>query len=360
MADKKNTAPISPSASGYSATAKVGLEESTARMQEMHNAIATNSFDIFNNIPGIGSSTQLIQQAHNAMSDGMYAAFSQAGGGLLDVTNNMENQGGALSIPMGIYRDDRLIPLTRQTLSAAWPENTNRLGIFIHGLLCNEHCWEAAPNTVDIPRRLEAETGYTALTLRYNTGLPIVENGARLAQLLDELLSVWPYPVQELILIGHSMGGLLVRSAFEQSKMATFNWPGQTKMVICLGSPTVGSPIEQLGQLTSAALRLTRLTEPLTQTSMAHRLDILTKHDGADQPAPRPPDIAWRFIGGSLTEDPDNPLGELLGDGLITLGSATAHELAGDVQSVRLGGVNHMGLLSDPRVYAQILRWLEF
>ena len=65
------------------------------------------------------------------------------------------------------------------------------------------------------------------------------------------------------------------------------------------------------------------------------------------------------LLGGSLTEDPENPLGKILGDGLVTPGSATAHELEGNVQSIRLGAVNHMGLLNDPRVYAQILAWLN-
>lgn len=392
MAHKKTAAPITPPITGYSATAKEALQESTAQVQEIHDAIAATTFGIFNHMPGIGNSTQLIQQAHNAMTDSMYAAFHQAGGDLLEITGNMEKQSNTidpaqqlpgqlvsnlrsalngafgehlakanhlLAIPMGIYRDDRLIPLTPQALSMAWPQNTNRLGIFIHGLVCNEHCWEAAPNAVDIPRRLEAEAGYTALTLRYNTALPIVENGARLALLLNELLSVWPYPVQELIIIGHSMGGLLARSAFEQSKTTEFNWPALTRMIICLGSPNLGSSIEQLGQLSSTALRLAGMSKPHANIATPGNLDLLDEHKDTDLPRPRPPDIAWRFIGGSLTDDPDNPLGELFGDGLISLASATPHELTGNIESVRLGAVNHMGLLSEPRVYAQIIAWLK-
>ena len=115
-------------------------------------------------------------------------------------------------------------------LSAAWPEKKQRLCIFIHGLVCNEHCWEAGPEAIDMPRHLEADTEYTALTLRYNSGLPIVENGAQLALWLEELLAAWPYSIKEVIIIGHSMGGLLARSAFEQSKTGDFNWPALTRM----------------------------------------------------------------------------------------------------------------------------------
>ncbi|MBK7463574.1 MAG: alpha/beta hydrolase [Betaproteobacteria bacterium] len=393
MPPKKAPPPLTPPPkTGYSATAKVALQETTARVQEMHDAIAATSFGVLNRIPVIGGTAQLIQQAHDAIAGGVYSAIHKAGGGLLDVADSLEKQGGAidqgsqppgrlasnlrsaingafgdhlaesnsvLAIPMGLYRHDQLLPLSHEALSAAWPENKQRLCIFIHGLVCNEHCWEAGPETIEMPRQIEVDTGYTALTLRYNSGLPIVENGLQLALWLEELLVAWPYPLQELIIIGHSMGGLLARSAFEQSKTADFNWPALTRMVICLGSPNLGSPVERLGQLTTQALRMTRITEPLAKIAAQRSQGIQDLRHGPGRHLSATPDIAWRFIGGSLTEDPENPLGKILGDGLVTPGSATAHELEGNVQSIRLGAVNHMGLLNDPRVYAQILAWLN-
>jgi len=393
MPPKKAPPPLTPPPkTGYSATAKVALQETTTRVQEMHDAIAATSFGVLNQIPVIGGTAQLIQQAHDAIAGGVYSAIHKAGGGLLDVADSLEKQGGAidqgkqppgrlasnlrsaingafgdhlaesnsvLAIPMGLYRHDQLLPLTHEALSAAWPESKQRLCIFIHGLVCNEHCWEGGPETIEIPRQIEVDTGYTALTLRYNSGLPIVENGLQLALWLEELLVAWPYPLQELIIIGHSMGGLLARSAFEQSKTADFNWPALTRMVICLGSPNLGSPVERLGQLTTQALRMTRITEPLAKIAAQRSQGIQDLRHGPGHHRSGTPDIAWRFIGGSLTEDPENPLGKILGDGLVTPGSATAHELEGNVQSIRLGAVNHMGLLNDPRVYAQILAWLN-
>ena len=393
MPPKKAPPPLTPpSKTGYSATAKVALQETTARVQEMHDAIAATSFGVLNRIPVIGGTAQLIQQAHDAIAGGVYSAIHHAGGGLLDVADSLEKRNGAteqsnqppgrlasnlrsaingafgdhlaesnsvLAIPMGLYRHDQLLPLTHEALMAAWPENKQRLCIFIHGLVCNEHCWEAGPETIEMPRQIEVDTGYTALTLRYNSGLPIVENGLQLALWLEELLVAWPYPLQELIIIGHSMGGLLARSAFEQSKTADFNWPALTRMVICLGSPNLGSPVERLGQLTTQALRMTRITEPLAKIAAQRSQGIQDLRHGPGHHRSGTPDIAWRFIGGSLTEDPENPLGKILGDGLVTPGSATAHELEGNVQSIRLGAVNHMGLLNDPRVYAQILAWLN-
>ncbi len=46
-----------------------------------------------------------------------------------------------------------------------------------------------------------------------NTGLHISDNGRRLAELLDRLDGCWPVPVEEILLVGHSMGGLINRSA---------------------------------------------------------------------------------------------------------------------------------------------------
>ncbi len=54
----------------------------------------------------------------------------------------------------------------------------------------------------------------TPVYLRYNTGLPVGRNGADLAWLLDDLVAAWPVPVRSIALVGHSMGGLVVRAAF--------------------------------------------------------------------------------------------------------------------------------------------------
>ena len=55
MPPKKAPPPLTPpSKTGYSATAKVALQETTARVQEMHDAIAATSFGVLNRIPVIG------------------------------------------------------------------------------------------------------------------------------------------------------------------------------------------------------------------------------------------------------------------------------------------------------------------
>jgi pimeloyl-ACP methyl ester carboxylesterase len=389
-----------PPSAGYSQAAKTVLQEGTSRVQEMHRAIAGHSFQLLKSIPLVNGPAQLVQQAHDAIAGGVYAAIRQGGGGLLEIAGAIEKHvttagtdtphsppeppnrlasavrsalnaafgdhladtHSVLAIQMGLYVGGSPVALEPAALSRAYPNVGQRLCLFIHGLGFNERCWEnrqsKGDDRIDMPNQLAADTDYTILTLRYNSGLPIADNGAQLSDLLGELIQVWPGSVRELVLVGHSMGGLLAHSACSQALGHGNDWPARTRMVICLGSPHLGSPLERLGQLTTSALRLSTVTEPLARVAASRSQGIQDLRHGLAQPTPEAANIAWRFIGGSLTEDPDNPLSEIIGDGLVTLGSATSHDPSGDRQSIRLGGLGHMELLSDARVYAQIRAWL--
>ncbi|MBA3998528.1 MAG: hypothetical protein C0466_15375 [Candidatus Accumulibacter sp.] len=402
--DDEDSTP-SPPQTGYSEAARTVLQETSARVQEMHGAIAARSFDVLQKIPLVAGPATLVRHAHDAIAGSVYAAIRFGGGGLLGLAAQLENgrrqakapalppklppdrpnrlassprsalnaafgdhlagTRSVLAIPMAIHRAGHAVPLTRTALAAAFPAAGERLCLFIHGLAYDERCWDVETpgdptketNGVDIPRRLAAELGYSTLALRYNSGLPIVENGAQLAVLLEALLAEWPCVPRELVIVGHSMGGLIARSACAQAGDAGLSWPGRTRMVICLGSPHLGSPLERLGHLATTALGLSTITAPLARVAAQRSQGIQDLRHGVSDGFAK--GIAWRFVGGSLAEDPENPLGELIGDGLVTLGSATVGPLDGDVLSVRLGGVGHMGLLHDERVYRQIREWLQ-
>jgi triacylglycerol esterase/lipase EstA (alpha/beta hydrolase family) len=65
-------------------------------------------------------------------------------------------------------------------------------------------------------------------TVRYNTGLHISQNGRALAEQLEELVQAWPVPVEEICIVGYSMGGLVARSALHYGAQAKHSWLGHT------------------------------------------------------------------------------------------------------------------------------------
>jgi pimeloyl-ACP methyl ester carboxylesterase/DNA-binding CsgD family transcriptional regulator len=273
-----------------------------------------------------------------------------------------------------LSRPARLVEIVHDAIAAGvyatihhgrvFPAPGKRLCLFIHGLACDEICWQPGSKTSDsagsFGDQLHAEFACMPLYLCYNSGLAISENGAQLAALLEDLLSAWPQADSELLIVGHSMGGLVALDACEQAMAGGRQWPRSTRMLICLGSPHLGSPLERLGQLANVALNALAITRPLGRIAEARSQGIkdLREGPGRQQLPAAAQAIALRFLGASLSEDADHPLGRFIGDGLVPLSSALAHQIGGDVQTATLGKLGHMKLVSDPRVYRQISQWV--
>ena len=389
MSRKPKPPPAPPASTGYSDAARVAVQETTARVQEMHKAIAATTFDVMDKIPGVALGAGLVRQAHDLIAGGVYAAIQHGSGGLLGASALIEQQlpageappgrlasgvrsalnaafgdhlaqmGNVLAIDMGLYRDDAPVAIDTASLRQAFPDGCDRLCLFIHGLAFDEHCWRPTNAAeIDFGQQLQADFGFQPLYLRYNTGLPIADNGERLSALLDTLLACWPVPVRELVLIGHSMGGLIARQACEQAATKASPWLRPMRMLLCLGSPHLGSPVEQLGEFATQALKLSPITAPLGTLGDARSQGVKDLRHGPGANPQTPHRIALRFIGSTLTDDVDHPLAAWFGDGLVTLGSATEHPVTGDVDSARFGGIAHMGLTTDTRVYVRIKDWL--
>src|SRR4051794_40009151 len=123
---------------------------------------------------------------------------------------------------------------------------TPDIAVFLHGLGETEYAW-GRPNYGE---RLSEDLGYTPVFIRFNTGRHISENGASLAALLDDLVAEWPVEVRRIALIGHSMGGLVARSACHRGG----EWCRHVKVTVSLGTPHAGAPLEQAVHMMSAAL----------------------------------------------------------------------------------------------------------
>ena len=166
----------------------------------------------------------------------------------------------ALATPMTIRRAGRDVAVAPDALANAFADATPRLAVFVHGLCETDDAWRfGAERHPPYGEQLRTDHGFTPLHLRYNTGRHVSENGRELATVLHELVGSWPVEVQEIALIGHSMGGLVSRSACHYSDGHW--WPSTVRHVFTLGTPHTGAPLEQAATVATAALG--RLRRPV-------------------------------------------------------------------------------------------------
>ncbi|WP_116453008.1 lipase family alpha/beta hydrolase [Blastococcus litoris] len=399
-----------------SGLARLTLRGSTTRVHELHQGIADRAFR------AVGPSGRPVQVVHDAIAGlsysgvrlalgagarvaGEVAALGASGRGLDDdragrvalaILNGahgdlVRREAPALALDMTVRVEGRAVPPEPAALREAFPDATGRLAVFLHGLTETEASWcygaqrRGEPGTT-YGGRLRDELGLTPVYLRYNTGLHVSDNGHALDDLLGALVGAWPAPVQDVVLIGHSMGGLVARSALHQAgggTPAARDWTRLVRDTITLGSPHLGAPLERgVHRLTAQLARLPE-TRPLARLLALRSVGIkdlrrgtLVEADwtGRDLDAAGPAehthvplhDGARHFVVlATLSRNPSGPLADLLGDLLVPPRSASGDtgdddRLAFPADHVHaLGGLNHFDLLNHPRVLRQIRRWLE-
>lgn len=370
---------------------RTGFREVTLRVQRMHLSIAGLTFRVLRRVPVVAIPARVVEHAHDAISGGVYAAVRRGGDAVLAAAAAAERElgrghddggssplrsavngafgdhlagaGNPLAVRMELRAEDGALVCAVRGVRALSSDAGGRICIFLHGLGCDERSWRgpgAAEDGAHFGARLRDELGYTPLYLRFNTGLPIAANAREFAAMLEQLMTA--HPDRELVLVGHSMGGLVSRSACRLASAAGMAWLGRVRMVICLGSPHRGATLEKAGTALAAVLGLHPVTVPLGEMADARSTGVRDLRHGllAEDAAawPVPPGMPCRLLGATLHRDTGHPLARILGDGLVTPDSATRPTLRGDVRAVRLGGMGHMRLLNDPRVYAQICAWL--
>jgi pimeloyl-ACP methyl ester carboxylesterase len=278
------------------------------------------------------------------------------------------------------------VPVTATTLATAFRDATPRVVVFVHGLCETEDSWRLLPLRGDRARRrtygerLQGEFGFTPVTLRYNTGLRVSENGRELARLLDDLVEGWPTDVEELVLVGHSMGGLVTRSACHYGELDGRRWTNAVRHVFCLGTPHLGADLEKGANAVASALGRLPETRAFAKALNARSVGIkdlrygsCVDEDWCDcdpdefmrdrcQEVPFLADANYYFIGATLS---DGPLGSMLGDLLVRLPSASGRgrgkgrKVAFEVDNGReLSGLTHFDLLNHPAVYEQMRAWI--
>jgi hypothetical protein len=401
---------------GVSRLARAGLRGGTARVHEVHQGIADRVFR------ALGPRVRPVQVVHDAISGLSYSSVrvglglgAVAVGGVAALRANgrdldtdragrvaqailngahgdlVVREAPALAPAMSVRVAGRAVPPVAAPLEQAFPAATGRLAVFLHGLTETEDCWRYGAErhhgdpTVTYGSQLQRDLGLTPVFLRYNTGLHISENGRSLDALLAALVDAWPVPVQDVVLIGHSMGGLVARSALHQAGSGTTDASGWTHLVrdtVTLGSPHLGAPLERgVHRLTAALDRLPE-TRPLARLltlrsvgikDLRHGTLVEADWTGRDLDAPAPGehthvplhDGARHFVVlATLSRNPAGRVADLLGDLLVSPRSASGDtgdeaRLAFPPDHVhRVGGLHHFDLLDHPLIYARIRDWL--
>ena len=246
---------------------------------------------------------------------------------------------------------------------------TGKVLLLVHGLCLNDEHWTR--NGHNHGEALATDLGYMPIYLSYNTGLPVADNGRDLADLLESVLQDWPCPVNELAVVGHSMGGLVARSACHHGSLAGHDWLQHLQKLVSIGTPHHGAPLERGGNWLEYAMGFSPYATPFTRISTKRSAGITDLRHGSitdtmQDFVPLPEDVECYAMAATLGKKRSKMGKKLIGDGLVPLDSALGkHKDPGRTlqfpehhQWVGFE-TGHLKLLGDPAVYAQLREWFE-
>jgi hypothetical protein len=378
--------------------------------EEMHRTIAGQVFAT------LGLVARPVRQVHDVVAGGSYAALRTTAEAVGDVSgallaklagdapmtstpvggqaiaaldallgDRLEEQGSPLALPMSLRSRGEDIPLDRDALEAAFPEATSRVLLLVHGLGETDLSWigrddEGRPWSY--AHALEPH-GWTGATVRYNTGRRIAASGASLAALVDDVVAAWPVPVTDLALVGHSMGGLVIRSACATAAVAGRPWPSLVRSCVYLGSPHHGASLERgvnvLGWLLGHVTHVRPVASVLRLRSAGIKdlryglitddgweeddVDGLLTGTGTGAEVALLASARHHLVAAHIGSSERHPAAVLLGDLLVRPGSALGlgHRkvVALDpCERMTLASTNHFGLLKDRKVAEALVGWL--
>jgi pimeloyl-ACP methyl ester carboxylesterase len=295
--------------------------------------------------------------------------------------DHMRAHRNPLTLGMTWRQGGRELEITRKALAAAMPQAQGKILVMLHGHCMNELQWTR--NGHNHGEALSAANGYTPMYLRYNTGLHISENGRALANMLEQMLPQWPTAVQEVCIVGYSMGGMVARSAIHYGKKARHDWVQHVHKLFFVGTPQHGSMVEQAGNLIDKALEASPYSHALSRlgkirsagtTDLRHGNLIDEDWQGHDRFAHAhdrrhlsqlPTNVKCYAIAAMIANEPSEIWGQLVGDGLVSAKTAlgkhrdqnrTLHLPAGHQRVFY--GVNHLNLLDSQVVCDQLQEWI--
>jgi pimeloyl-ACP methyl ester carboxylesterase len=394
------------------------LRQATGGLGSIHHAVAGRVFR------AVGPGAALVRPVHEAITRGVYAgldlgaraiglaaqtAVARRDAAMLSTTprgsaliaavtglrgDALEAEGSPLCQPMAVRVNGEAVALDTDALREAFPDATPRLVVFLHGLMETEFSWGAhrgaagsahglreAGGRETYGERLARELACTPVYVRYNSGRHISENGRSLSELMEELVAAWPGGADEIALVGHSMGGLVARSACCHATQDDADWVRLVRHSVSLGSPHMGAPLEQAVHVLSAGLAALPETRPVANLLRRRSGGIRDLRQGSlvdEDWRDRDPDALRAaacaevpllegathfFVSATITRSDRHPVGRLLGDTLVLVPSASGRSRTRRIPfdeeyGIHVGGTTHFALLNHPAVYERLRNWL--
>jgi pimeloyl-ACP methyl ester carboxylesterase len=352
----------------------------TVQARDVHRAVAGRAFAALDAAGPLGGPAVGVRAVHDAIATGSYGAARELTGAIVRAVaaigactrdpaapplaadargrallgalagawgDRLAARGSVLDTPLALIVDDR-----RRV--------TGRLAVFIHGLGETELSWRRdARRRPPYGDRLSAH-GITPVYVRYNSGRPIEASGAALADALADAVSAWPVAVDEISLIGHSMGGLVARAACHRDRDE--EWCARVRRTVFLGSPHTGAPLARAAALAERAVSALPETRAFAAPLRVRSAGVRDLAHGSAVPFLAHADHF--FVSASVTRDPEALAGRLLGDLLVLRHSAWAQR--GRRERVRfdpshyrhLGAATHLDLLDHPAVAELLEDWI--
>jgi len=369
-----------------------GMHKNIDNSPELFGATTSGSFGTISNIvyqsihnvnnvvrDCIGTIIEQIEplfdnQSSSLERDILLSALNGVLGDYLQANNN------PLALPMSINYNGNKIDLDINIdETSLLSDYSGKLLVMVHGLCMSVQQWERDGHSH--AQALADDFGYTPIYLHYNTGLHISTNGRAFANLLENVIQKIS-PVNDFVILGYSMGGLLTRSAYHYAVSCGYKWPELVKKQIFLGSPHHGAPLERGGNWVNTLLEISPYAAPFASIPKIRSSGITDLRYGnlLDEDwetndrfenmkdnrkiVPLPENIKNYAIGGTIGVKEGKIKDKLIGDGFVpvesSMGQHTEPErcLAFPENHKWLGyGINHLNLLYNKDVYEKIKQW---